>query len=100
MTIPPTLSERMRNSSFSIKGWIGVDKIQSDCKTANVYMDEGIIEKQRIKRNVIVHKYDIFGYLNSCKKASQRELNKVSPSIKKWCYYRSTDPRLEELWSE
>lgn len=99
MSIPPKLSEIQRKSSWTIKHWISADKIQSDCQTAHEYMDEGILEKT-ITRKGRSRTYSIFEYLHSCKTASERAKELVSPQAKKWCHYRKTEPRLETLCNE
>lgn len=99
MSIPPILSERMRNSNWSIKYWISADRMQADCKTAHEYMDQGILEKT-ITRRGRSRTYSIFDYLGSCKRASQRASDLVFPHVRKWCHYRDTDERLNELCSE
>lgn len=63
--------------------------------TANEYMDDGISSKTRGSKT-----YHITDYLNSCKGAAQRAKDLVEPRAKKWCRYRHTDARLDELCSE
>lgn len=95
MSVPPELSPEMRKSSWTIAHWISADKMHSDCKTANEYMDEGIASKTRRSKT-----YHITDYLNSCKGATQRAKDLVEPRVKKWCHYRHTDARLNEICSE
>lgn len=99
MSIPPVLSERMKKSSWNISYWIGADKIDPDCKTAHEYMDERILEKTYTRRGSS-RTHSIFEYLGSCKRSAQRAFDQVSPSAKKWCHYRATDSKLEELCAE
>jgi hypothetical protein len=99
MSIPPTLSDRMKDPSWSIGYWIMADKFDPDCKTANDYMDENVLEKTFTRKG---HSYthNIFEYLHSCKNASKRAFELVQPNAKKWCYYKDRDKRFEELCSE
>ncbi len=99
MSIPPILSEIQRRPHWTIKHWISADKMQGDCQTANEYMDENILEKT-VTRRGRTRTTSIFDYLHSCKTASKRAEEQVSPQARKWCHYRKTDPRLETLCSE
>lgn len=99
MSIPPKLSKIQEETSWTIKHWISVDKMQGDCETAHQYMDENILEKT-VTRKGKTRTYSIFSYLNSCKTASKRAEELVSPQARKWCHYRNQDPRLETLCSE
>lgn len=99
MSIPPKLSKIQRQSSWTIKYWISADKMHSDCQTAHEYMNEGVLEKT-IRRKGRSRTYSIFDYLHSCKTASKRAEELVSPQAKKWCHYRKTDSRLETLCAE
>lgn len=99
MSIPPTLSDRMKDPSWSIEYWIMADKFDPDCKTANEYMDENILEKT-VTRRGSSYTHNIFEYLHSCKNASKRALELVQPRAKKWCYYKARDKRFEELCNE
>lgn len=101
MSIPPVLSERQRDPSWSIRSWVGADKIHGDCRIAHEYMDDGTLEKTiRKRRGGTGTTHNIFEYLKSCKNAGQRAMDLVSPRAKKWCHYRSTDARLNELCEE
>ena len=100
MSIPPTLSDRMKDPSWTIRYWLGVDKMGHDCKIAHEYMDDGVLERTIRGRRTRGRTHNIFEYLGSCKRAPQRAIAMVTPQAKKWCHYRKTDPRLEELCSE
>jgi hypothetical protein len=100
LSIPPVLSDRMKDSSWTIRYWIGADGMSSDCRTAHEYMDDGILEKTVKRRRGAARTYNIFQYLGSCKRAAQRAIDQVSPHVKKWCHYRATDARLNELCEE
>jgi len=102
MSIPPVLSDTMRDPSWSIKYWIGASEnmMPGDCKTAHEYMDEGILEKTVHKRRGGSYTHNIFEYLGGCKRSAKRAVESVYPYIAKWCHYRATDARLNELCSE
>lgn len=100
MSIPPVLPDRMRDPSWTIRHWIGADGMSSDCRTAHEYMDDGVLEKTVRRRRGASRTYNIFQYLGSCKRAAQRAIDQVSPHAKKWCHYRATDARLNELCEE
>ncbi len=99
MNIPPKLNETMNSPNWSIKTWIAADKLQIDCQRAHEYMDEGILEKT-IGRKGGGTKYSIFDYLSSCKRASLRAYDLVSPYAKKWCHYRTMNPKFDALCNE
>jgi hypothetical protein len=99
MSVPPILSDRMKDPSWSIEGWIMANKLDPDCKTANEYMDENVLEKT-VTRKSRSDTRNIFEYLQSCKNASKRALELVQPNANKWCYYKNIDKRFEELCSE
>jgi len=100
LSIPPVLPDRMKDPSWTIRHWIEADTMSSDCRTAHEYMDEGVIEKTVKRRRGAARTYNIFQYLGSCKRAAQRAIDQVSPYVKKWCHYRATDARLNELCEE
>ena len=100
LSIPPVLSDRMKDPSWTIRHWIEADKMSSDCRTAHEYMDDGVLEKTVKRRRGASKTYNIFQYLGSCKRSAQRAIDQVSPHVKKWCHYRATDARLNELCEE
>lgn len=100
MSIPPEISDRMRNPSWTIAYWITANELHSDCKKANEFMDENILEKTISRRRGGSYTLNILDYLKSCKNASQRSLELVQPRAKKWCHYKDTDARLDELCTE
>ena len=100
LSIPPVLSDRMKDPSWTIRYWVGADSMSFDCRTAHQYMDEGVIQKTTKPRRGPAQTHNIFEYLGSCKRAAQRAIDQVSPQVKKWCHYRSTDLRLDKLCRE
>lgn len=99
MFTPPKLHKRQKQKTWTIKYWIGADTFDSDCQTALDFMDEGVIEKSRIRRGSTI-KRSIFDYLGSCKRSKKRAFDRVNYQAVKWCYYRNQNLRFENLCSE
>lgn len=93
--MPPELSDFQRNPAWTIKGWINGDSDPSDCKGADEFMDKKIYSITKRQ-----HTVTILDYLHGCKMARSRAEKMVSPQARKWCRYRSTDARLEQLCNE
>jgi hypothetical protein len=98
--VPPELSDRMRDPSWTIKYWMGVGGKQSDCDQANEMMDKRAYARQTTKRGVVQHIYYLSDYVSSCGNTVTRALSYVEPEAKKWCQYRKSDSRFETLCTE
>lgn len=94
-SIPPELSSIQRDPTWTIKGWIVEDGMPSDCRKAHEFMDKKTYSVTRRTSKITV-----LDYLHSCKGAKERAAKMVLPQATKWCIYRATDPRLEQLCAE
>lgn len=99
-TVPPELSDRMRDPSWTIKYWMGVGVRQSDCDVANEMMDKHAYARQTTKRGSVLHTYYLSDYVSSCASTVTRILSYVEPQARKWCQYRDSDPRFKTLCAE
>lgn len=94
-SVPPELSPIQRDRSWTIRRWLVGDGMPVDCKQAHDFMDSKTYSITRRSSKVT-----ILDYLHSCKTARKRAEEMALPQVTKWCLYRSTNDRLEELCSE
>ncbi|ECN0920297.1 hypothetical protein AAHT98_27300 (plasmid) [Klebsiella pneumoniae] len=97
---PPIISSTMRDPSWSIRYWLDVDKKSSDCVMADEIMDKGGNVKILRKRGAVIKEYYLADYISSCKNRINRSLEMVDKRAKKWCDFKNTDHRLQELCTE
>lgn len=99
--VAPILSDIQADPSWTIRKWLTVDDQNSDCAAANEMMDRGATEKQLTKRGVVVRTYKLSDYVHSCETfASTMMVDVVDPQAKKWCAFRKSGTRFEQLCNE
>jgi hypothetical protein len=99
MSVPPVLSDRQTDPSWTIAYWLSVGEKSSDCVTADDYMDRNAISKT-VTRNGNSKTYYLKDYVESCQNRIPRNMEMVEPATRKWCAYRQTNLRLETLCRE
>ena len=95
---PPVLSKTMRDPTWSIKGWLSIGTKDGDCVFADEIMDEGGNVKILKKGGAETRRYYLADYIDSCERRQHLEF--AAPAAEKWCAFRSTDDRLDQLCSE
>ncbi len=99
-SVPPTLSDIQQDPDWSIRRWIGVGIENRDCKMADEMMDQNATIKT-MRRRRMVREYHLVDYIAGCRDSNAGMIRDiVEPQAKKWCQYRNTSPRLDELCNE
>lgn len=93
---PPVLTKRQRDPNFNIGTWIGVQSKTSDCAIADEFMDKSATSKT-VTRRGHSRTYYLSDYVKSCAGMFDSMVEIIRPQAVKWCAYRSTAVRLEEL---
>jgi hypothetical protein len=94
--VPPVLTSWQKNPSWNVGTWVGVDRKTSDCATADEFMDKGATERI-VRRRGSVRRYYLANYVRSCAGVFDSMVRVIEPQARKWCAYRTSDPRLDEL---
>lgn len=99
MSIPPVLSPLQKQPDWTVRQWMGIGEKDSDCTRADEMMDKNISQEIRIRRGrrTVV---DLGELVSSCRNRPQRLIEMVDPQARKWCAYRTSDPRLDQLCQE
>lgn len=100
-SVPPVLSDIQADPSWSIRKWLSVDEKSSDCEMADEMMDNNATVKTIRRRRGSVREYYLADYISSCQNFSGKMFHEiVEPQANKWCLYRKSNQRFEELCGE
>jgi hypothetical protein len=99
LSIPP---ESAPDASWSFAYWIGVGKKNGDCVAADELMDKGAYAKQTVRQRGgrIVRTVYLSEYVSSCRHTLDNSIAQADLTAKKYCAFRTRDPRYGELCAE